>query len=124
MLKIEDGIIYLTRGDDAVLQMDIAAADGAVYPMQAGDTLTLTVRELPDGEAAALFLSDSVPGSSRIVIRSADTAGIEPGRYSADIQLNTADGRRHTVWPELEGSRRYTVRNLKNFAIMPEVTTR
>ena len=33
MLKIEDGIIYLTRGDDAVLQMDIIAADGAAYPM-------------------------------------------------------------------------------------------
>lgn len=122
MLKIEDGIIYLTRGDDAVLQMDISAADGAAYTLQEGDTLTLTVRELPAAQADVLFSSESVPGSGRIVIRSEDTSGLAAGRYSADIQLNTEDGRRHTVWPELEGSMRYSVRNLKNFVIMPEVT--
>ena len=122
MLKIEDGAVYLTRGDDAVLDVQLAAADGTACELQDGETLTLTVRELPSAEAAVLFSSTSVPGSTRIVINAADTAQAAPGRYSADIQLNTADGRRHTVWPELEGSKRYTVRNLKNFVVMPEVT--
>ena len=124
MLKIEEGVIYLTRGDDAVLQVDISASDGTAYELQAGDTLTLTVRELPSEEAGVLFSSTGMPGSGRIVVNSADTAQAVPGRYSADIQLSTADGRRHTVWPELEGRYRYSVRNLKNFVVMPEVTTR
>lgn len=122
MLKIEEGAIYLTRSDDAVLELQLTVADGSAYEVQAGETLTLTVRELPSPDAPMLFSAAGVPGSGRIVINSADTAGVAPGRYSADIQLTTADGRRHTVWPELEGSRRYSVRNLKNFVVMPEVT--
>lgn len=123
MLKIEEGIIYLTRGDDAVLQVDVELADGSAYELQSGDSLTLTVRADPTPESPVLFSTTAAPGSNRIIINAADTSPHEQGRYSADIQLNTADGKRCTIWPELEGSKRYSKSNLKNFIIMPEVTS-
>ena len=44
------------------------------------------------------------------------------GRYSADVQLTTAEGRRYTIWPTIAGSGRYVAKSFKNFIIMPEVT--
>ena len=122
---IENEAIYLTKGDDAVLEVSsIAAEDGSQYSMQAGDVLTLTVRALPSADSPALIQIDSLPGVNRIVLRHADTAELNVGRYSADVQLTTADGKRYTVWPTITGSGRYVVKNLNNFVIMPEVTTK
>ena len=92
--------------------------------MQAGDVLTLTVRALPSADSPALIQIDALPGSRRIVFSHADTAELDVGRYSADVQLTTADGKRYTVWPAITGSGRYVVKNLNNFVIMPEVTTK
>lgn len=122
MLKIEEGVIYITRGDDAVIDAQLNMQGGGMYEMQPGDTVTLTVRELPSGESRLVFASTSAPGSARIIINSADTQEAEVGRYSADIQLRTEEGKRYTVWPELEGAERYKTGNMKNFVIMPEVT--
>lgn len=125
MLYLEDGILYLTKGDDGALEVaSITDAQGTEYGMQPGDTLTLTVREYPTNESPVLLSTTSPPGSKRILIRNADTANIEPGRYSADVQLTTNEGYRFTVWPMLEGSKRYRTSNLKNFIVMPEVTAR
>ena len=122
---IENEAIYLTKGDDAALEVSsIAAEDGSQYEMQAGDVLTLTVRALPSAESPALIQIDSLPGVNRIVLRHADTAELNVGRYSADVQLTTSDGKRYTVWPAITGSGRYVVKNLNNFVIMPEVTTK
>ena len=122
MLKIEEGVIYLTRGDDAVIDVQLTIQDGGAYEMQPGDTVTLTVRELPKEESEIILDSSSAPGSNRIIINSADTENAEVGQYSADIELLTEDGKRYTVWPDLEGSGRYKTGNMKNFVIMPEVT--
>ena len=92
--------------------------------MQAGDVLTLTVRALPSADSPALIQIDSLPGVNRIVLRHADTAELNVGRYSADVQLTTADGKRFTVWPTIAGSGRYVVKSFNNFVIMPEVTTK
>ena len=124
-LYIENEAIYLTKGDDAALEVSsIAAEDGSQYEMQAGDVLTLTVRALPSADSPALIQIDSLPGVNRIVLRHADTAELNVGRYSADVQLTTSDGKRYTVWPAITGSGRYVVKNLNNFVIMPEVTTK
>ena len=124
MLYMEENIIYITKADDGVLEMNsLVDAQGTPYELSEGDQLTLTVRSAPTDESPVVFATTSVPGSNRLVIRSADTADAEPGRYSADVQLTTADGYRFTVWPMLEGSKRYRTSNLKNFVIMPEVTT-
>ena len=53
---IENEAIYLTKGDDAALEVSsIAAEDGSQYSMQAGDVLTLTVRALPSADSPALI---------------------------------------------------------------------
>jgi hypothetical protein len=46
MLYIENGVIALTRGDDAALEVAIHTAAGEDYQMADDDTLTLTVRAL------------------------------------------------------------------------------
>jgi len=122
MLIIEEQDIYLTRGDDATLQFDLTLENGEAYEMAADDLLFFTVRALPNRESAALVSVPGTPGSGVIVLRHEDTVALEVGRYSADCQLVTAQGRVHTVWPKLEGSGRYRERNFKNFVLMPEVT--
>lgn len=120
---IESNVIYLTRGDDAVLEISsITAADGSEYALQDTDVLTLTVRTLPSAQSPVLIQIDALPGSNRIVFRSEDTAELNVGRYSADVQLTTAEGRRYTIWPMLRGNLRYETRSFNNFVIMPEVT--
>ena len=122
---IESDVIYITKGDDAVLEItSIATEGGAEYELQGTDVLTLTVRALPSAQSPALLQVDALPGSRRIVFSHADTAELDVGRYSADVQLTTAEGKRYTVWPTITGSGRYVVKNLNNFVIMPEVTTK
>ena len=121
MLYVEDEKIYLTKGDDGVLPVNVETGDGA-YEMGGSDVLTISVRELPSLDSPLLLRIQSEPGSNRIVFTSADTADMQPGRYSADIQLNDGAGRVHTIWPRLDGSAQYTVKNFKNFVLMPEVT--
>lgn len=123
MLIIEDNVIKLTRGDDAVIGVNVTANDGAAYEMAEGDVLTLTVRERSASDSAVLMQCRSTSGSNRIIVNHADSAEVEAGRYSADIQLTTADGKRYTVWPEPEGKKQYQSQNLQNFYVMPEVTT-
>lgn len=120
---VENDVIYITKGDDAVLEVSsIAAQDGSEYSMQPGDVLTLTVRSMPSALVPAMMQIDSLPGEVRIVLRHEDTAELDVGRYSADVQLNTQDGKRYTIWPPLAGNNRYVVKNMNNFVIMPEVT--
>ena len=122
---IESDVIYITKGDDAVLEVSsIAAEDGSQYEMQTGDVLTLTVRAMPSADSPALIQIDSLPGVNRIVLRHEDTAELNVGRYSADVQLTTAEVRRFTVWPNIAGSGRYVIKNFNNFIIMPEVTSK
>ena len=122
---IESDVIYLTKGDDAVLEVSsIATEGGTEYELQGTDVLTLTVRALPSAQSPALLQVDALPGSRRIVFNHDDTAELDVGRYSADVQLTTAEGKRYTVWPTITGSGRYVVKNLNNFVIMPEVTTK
>lgn len=116
MLIIEDGKIYLTRGDDASLNVNVSM-DGAAYEMQDSDTLTLTVRELPDKDKAVLLRVES--STSTLALDHAQTETLSPGKYSADIQLTLSDGKRITVWPEITS---HAVKNWGNFIILPEVS--
>lgn len=119
MLFVEDNVVYITKGDDAALDVSIFTENGTPYAMQDGDTLTLTVRQLPDITSPVVLSVNSA--TNRIVLSAEDTRDAEVGRYSADVQFNTG-GRVRTVWPVLEGRARRSVANFKNFVIMPEVT--
>ena len=122
---IESDVIYITKGDDAVLEVSNIVTDtGEEFELRGEDVLTLTVRALPSADSPALIQIDALPGSNRIVFRHEDTAELTVGRYSADVQLTTAEGKRYTVWPTITGSGRYVVKNLNNFVIMPEVTAK
>ena len=124
MLFVEDNVIYLTKGDDGVLPVDVSSGDEA-YVMGEQDMLTLTVRMQPSAEFPVLLEVKSTPGSNRIIFNAADTKDLEPGEYSADIQLTDGNGKVCTVWPDwsaVAASKRYRVKNIENFVIMPEVT--
>lgn len=114
----ETGAIYLTRGDDAALDVTLKDVSGSTYIMQEGDTLTLTVRRTPADVDVVLEVTS---GSTRLLISHGDTATAQVGAYSADIQL-LSGGQRLTIWPALDGRSRSTEANFKNFIIMPEVT--
>lgn len=122
MLIIEDNAIYITRGDDGCIDAVPMTDDGEAYPMQEGDSVVLTVREKPEAGSPVLLQVRSAGGSTRIVLRGADTSGLIPGRYSADVQLDTQDGKHYTFWPRLCGFKRYSSYNYQNFIVMPEVT--
>lgn len=119
--------IWLVRGDDERIDVPLYVAKNdelIPYEMQPGDTVTLTVRKEPDADSPILLQITGAPGQTVIPIRHADTKNLPLGRYSADIQLLTADGLRKTVWPDFEAgsSNRWKVRNTRNFYLVSEVT--
>lgn len=121
--------IWMVRGDDEELLVPIHITEGSTrkeYEMQPGDMLTLTVRSAPSEDSPVLVEISGAPGINRIPIRHADTAGMEPGKYSADIQLTTQDGMRKTIWPDYNpaSSRRYRPVNMQNFVLLAEVTAK
>lgn len=107
--------ICITKGDDAVLTVDVSG-----YELQSGDRIRLTVRADSSDSGAPLL---AVEGDGNLLrFRHDDTARLPVGEYSADIQLQTAVGARHTLWPALPESRRGREHNFRNFTVMPEVT--
>lgn len=119
--------IWLVRGDDERIDVPLYVAKNdelIPYEMQPGDTVTLTVRKEPDADSPILLQITGAPGQTVIPIRHADTKNLPLGRYSADIQVLTADGLRKTVWPDFEAgsSNRWKVRNTRNFYLVSEVT--
>lgn len=121
MFYIENDVINLTRGDDAVMACPITAPDGTEYTLDVDEYLIFGVRELPDEESEVMFEIQSAAGTNEIRIAHNDTVDMEPGFYSAEIQLMTQDGQRVTVWPKLTGNARTSLTNRRNFCLMTEV---
>lgn len=128
MIYISEGksgsVINLTVGDDASLTIPLKMDDGSDYEMQSDEYLIFNVRETPTSDSDLLVDIESEPGSNTIDIRHEDTADLEPGYYSAEIQLMTSDEKRVTVWPKLTGNERTSTENRKNFCLMTEVVYR
>jgi len=122
MLFIENEKVYITKGDNAALDVAIEDESGTAYTMRSGDTLTMTVRELPTAASEILLQIRSADASNRLVFLPADTNSIAVGAYSCDVQLNTSDGKVYTVYPMLDDTRRTKIKNFKNFIVMPEVS--
>ena len=122
MIIVNDAI-YMVRGDDEVIEVSTVDSNGDEYVLGPNDVLTLTIRSAPKRESEIIFSVSSAPGSNRIIIRHENTAQMEYGAYSADIQLTTADGYRKTVWPPLtDSTSRLRSGNMRNFNIASEVT--
>lgn len=122
MFKIVDDIIYITRGDNAVLEITSYTDEDeqTEYELQEGDTYTFTVRQVASQKSPVVFQVTS--GTKRIIISQEDTKDAQVGKYSADIQLNTASGDTKTIWPKFDVVQPSKEFNFKNFCIMPEVT--
>lgn len=120
MFRVEDGKIYLTRGDDAVIPV-LLKIRGEPYEMQEGDTLTLTVQEF--GTTEPLF--SAVSGTNEIAVEHEMTDGLEFGKYDADIQLTTQGGSIYTVYPakdSLNDKQLLGLQAWENFWLVREVT--
>ena len=115
MLLIEGNIITLTRGDSAYIHVELITEDCSAYQMQEGDRLRLTVRERADDSHIILMETES--STDTILLAPAVTGAVAPGKYSCDIQLETAAGDVYTVL----GAESVRT-NLKNFVVLPEVT--
>ena len=115
MLNVENGVITLTRGDSAYLNFDLTTQDGEEYPLQEGDLLRLTVRAQADSSCPVLLEAEST--DETILLKPEQTEQLEPGKYSYDVQLQTASGDVFTILGATGVSPR-----LKNFVICPEVT--
>ncbi len=88
--------IQHTRGDTARIRVACTnQATGEAYDIQAGDTLTLTVKQSTRDKEPVL--QKTVKGTSLIVLDPEDTASLAYGRYRYDVQLTCADGSVQTV---------------------------
>lgn len=121
MIYVENDVINLTRGDDAVLTVPLKDSDGNDYVMQDHEYLIFGVKEFPKEDSEVLLEINSDLGSNLIVISHADTENMEVGFYSAEVQLMLEGGDRVTVWPKLVGNSRISKSNRKNFCLMTEV---
>jgi len=93
--------ITITRGDTGVLEVIISdKLSGALYEMQTGDVLILTVKKNSITED---ILIQKKSLDTTIRIESSDTKGKPYGKYVYDVQLNCANGIDvHTVIPKSE----------------------
>lgn len=133
MFKIEDGVCYLTRGDDASINVTLATASGTAYRMMTGDTVTMTVSAGTGKNDSVLFTSTYEAESDQaenptstvvtLPISHDDTKDASYGGYACDIQLTTADGSVFTIFPDQDDRMMKNDRNAwKNFWVIPEVT--
>jgi hypothetical protein len=97
--------ITLTRGDTAILAVELKNQDGTDYEIQTGDKLVMTVKEsITDTEAVISKTADN----DVFTLEPSDTIGL-CGVYEYDIQLTTADGDVYTpIQSEIEFKRGVT----------------
>lgn len=112
MLKINNGVIQLTRGDDCVLDLQIYTPDNQEYSPREGEKARFTVRKSPlynnatppliekDFEFEELNSDDKGDEKVkvwRIKINSIDTKFMTYGNYLYDVQFCDIKGNITTV---------------------------
>lgn len=96
MLNCQNNTITLTRGDTAVLKLDITDDKGNPYKLTDGDVVIFTLKKSVM-ERDVIFQKSMVDG--KIIIQPQDTAGLEYGQYFYDVELTKDDGFVATVIP-------------------------
>ena len=103
------GIIRLTRGDTARLEVSVTnSQNGEPYEIRADDTVTLTVRRTANDPT--IQMQKTVVGSGSFYIAPKDTQHMQFQKYVKHIQITTAAGDVYTVIPP------------STFEVMEEVT--
>lgn len=92
MFKITGTNISMTRGDSASFDITVQNADGTPYTLHTGDTVTLTVKKTVN-DSEVLLQKQGV----NITLENSDTKNLEYGSYVYDVQVDLADGSKHTI---------------------------
>ena len=117
MLKIENGVISLNRGDDVSFIVNLTDETGNAYAMETGDELRLSVKQTAASGDPVLLDTRSV--TNVITLTHADTCDLPVGKYSAAIRLSRRGGEVIVVYPTLTSHGRERAWN--NFILDPEV---
>lgn len=97
LLVTSSGEISLTRGDTARLTVSVTNDNDEPYVIQAGDTLTLSVkRSIKDTEFA---FQKKIIGGDTFYIEPEDTDSLDFGKYKYDVEITTENGEVYTVIP-------------------------
>lgn len=94
MLQIIKNQIRLTRGDTGIFNVHVTDTAGEPYELQEGDEIRFTVRKTPT--SGDIFIQKSGP---EIILNPEDTARMQFGKYSYDVELTREDGTVDTVIP-------------------------
>ena len=99
MINAFQNVITITRGDDAVISIDITDIMGNEYEMEAGDEVTMYVKKPSEGtlESQEVIFQKTFGENNSATINSADTADMEVGTYKYGVKLTKADGRVATI---------------------------
>ncbi|WP_317316525.1 hypothetical protein [Longibaculum muris] len=96
MLKVENNIISLTRGDTALLNVEIVNNEGEIYELEDGDICEFTLKKYTSSDNV-LIKKEVVSGE--IKISPDDTKNLDYGQYFYDVQVTMANGDVATVIP-------------------------
>ena len=96
MLTCQNNTITMTRGDTAVLKLDIIDEQGIPYDVTDSDVVLFTLkRSVLD--KAVVFQKSMADG--KIIIHPQDTASLDYGQYVYDVELTQGSGFVATVIP-------------------------
>lgn len=96
MIKIEDGNIYLTRGDSATLNVTITDQAGQTWTPETGDKVIFCLKSGATTPEPLLTIQ-AEDGETNIDIKPSDTAKLTFGSYIYDIHVELAGGGIYTV---------------------------
>lgn len=105
MVDVKGTTITITRGDSAVIDVQIIGIDGQIYTPVIGDTVRFAVKKnYADSEP---LLNINIPiASMQLVLRPEDTKNLESGpirgKYKYDIELTRVDGSVDTFIPRAD----------------------
>ena len=96
MLNCQNNTITMTRGDTAVLKLDIINEQGIPYVPTDGDVVLFTLKRNVM-EKDVILQKSMVDG--KIIIHPQDTSHLEYGQYVYDVELTKENGFVATVIP-------------------------
>ena len=96
MLKITENKVQLTRGDTAVLKVEVQKDDGSVYELKPTDTLVLTIKA---NTATKEIIIQKAAVDGVFTISAPETEQLAYGYYYYDVELRQAEGFVSTIIP-------------------------
>lgn len=88
--------IFLTKGDNAELDVRIFDLEGKEVEITEDDVITLTVRKTAASQDASIQLTAYL---NTIYFEPSDTSSLASGLYVYDVQYTNADGEISTIIP-------------------------